>query len=155
MLGQRIEQIKTAVLAGIVVLLILTAVAVVIKYGEEGENNMPFELSKIILGSMVVSEDTEISDTSTENNIIQNNGVYIEIKKNEEYKKDAIIKSVEISNIQVIKEPLKGDIKIFLPNTIEDKKFTYSKEYILEDNYFKYLGASKSNTTTLEINNQG
>lgn len=155
MLGQKADQIKSAIAAGIIVLLILTAVAIVIKYSEEGENNMPFKLSKIVIGSMVVSEDTEISSMSTENSIIQNNGVYIEIKKNENYKKQEIIKSVDISNIQIIKKPIKGEVKVYLPSTVEDKKFIYSDQYILEDDYFKYLGASKSDTTTLEINNQG
>lgn len=151
----RKDKIKTAIAAGIVLLLILTAIAISIKYSVEGEKSMPFKLSKIVIGSMVVSEDNGISIENKENGIIQNNGIYIEIKKNENYKETAVIDEIEISNIQITKQPQKGEVKIYIPNTTENKKFTYSSEYILEENSLKYIGANKSNTTTLEINNQG
>ena len=149
------EKIKAAVAAGIVILLIFTAIGITYRYSIEGEENMPFNLSKIVVGSMVVSEDTELSTISTENNIIQNNGVYIEIKKNENYGKDAIIKKVEIANIEVVGQPQKGEIKIYFPSTKENRKFIYSNEHILEGNTLTYNGANKSDTSTLEINNQG
>lgn len=151
----RKEIIKTFIAGGIVVLLILTAIIISIKYSVEGESNMPFEIEKIVIGSMVVSEDNPILEGSLENGIVQNNGIYFEIKKNEKNKKEAVIDSVEIDNIRVTKEPLKGKIKVFIPNTTENKKFTYSDEFVLSENILKYKGASKSDTTTLEINNQG
>ena len=116
---------------------------------------MPFKLSKIVIGSMVVSSDNPIANDVLENEIVQNNGIYFEIKKNEKYEKEATIKSIEISNIQIIKKPQKGDIKVYMPNTTENKKFTYSDNYILEGNSLTYKGASRSDTTNLEINNQG
>ena len=149
------EQIKTAIAAGIVILLILTAIAFVFRYSIEGEENMPFELSRIVIGSMVVSEDNETSNIDIENNIIQNNGIHIEIKKSEKYKNDAVIKSVEIANIQITKAPNKGQVKVYMPNTKENGKFTYSDEFILDGNSLTYNGASKNDTTALEINNQG
>ena len=156
MRSEKKEQIKTAIAAGIAIILILIAITVVYKYSIEGENNqMPFKLSKIFIGSMIVGEVTEDSSTSTENSIIQNNGIYFEIKKNEDYKKQAIIKSVEIDNIQITKAPIKGEIKTYIPSTKENEKLIYSDEYLLEGNYLKYIGASKSDTTKLEINNQG
>ena len=149
------DKIKTAIAGGIVLLLILTAVIITFKYSVEGETNMPFKLSKIVIGSMVVSSDNEISTDTIENEIVQNNGIYFEIKKNENYKDDAVIKSVEIANIQITKQPKKGCVKIYIPNTTENKKFTYSDEFVLDGNSLTYKGASKSDTTTLEINNQG
>lgn len=147
-------QIKNAIAAGIVLLLILIAIVVVYKYSVEGENNMPFKLSRIVIGSMVVSEDNK-QINSTEGKIVQNNGVYIELKKNDNYNDDAVIKKVEISNIQITNKPKKGDIKIYIPNTTENEKFTYSDEFVLDGNMLTYNGASKSDTTALEINNQG
>lgn len=149
------DKIKTAIAFIILVILIFIAIIVTYKYNIEGETNMPFKLSKIVIGSMVVSSDNPITNDSLENDIVQNNGIYFEIKKNEKYKEDATIKSIEISNIEVIKPPKKGYIKTYIPNTIENKKFTYSDNYILEGNSLTYKGASKSDTTTLEINNQG
>lgn len=149
------EKIKTSIVAIILTILIFIAIIITYKYNIEGETNMPFKLSKIVIGSMVVSSDNPIANDILENEIVQNNGLYFEIKKNEKYEKEATIKSIEISNIQVIKKPQKGDIKVYIPNTTENKKFTYSDNYILEGNTLTYNGASKSDTTTLEINNQG
>jgi len=116
---------------------------------------MPFNLNKVVIGSMVVSSDNQPLQNSVQNNIVQNNGIYFEIKKNENYKKDAIINSVQITNIQFIKTPKKGTLKMYMPNTTENKKFTYSDEFILENNSLTYKGASKTDTTALQINNQG
>lgn len=149
------EKIKTAIAVIVLIILIFIAITITYKYSIEGETNMPFKLSKIVIGSMVVSSDSPITNDGLENEIVQNNGIYFEIKKNEKYEKEATIKSIEISNIQVTKKPQKGDIKVYIPNTTENKKFTYSDNYILEENFLTYKGASKSNTTTLEINNQG
>lgn len=149
------EKIKTSIAAIVLIILIFIAITITYKYSIEGETNMPFKLSKIVIGSMVVSSDNPIANDVLENEIVQNNGVYFEIKKNEKYEKEATIKSIEISNIQVIKKPQKGDVKVYIPNTTENKKFTYSDNYILEGNSLTYKGASKSDTTTLEINNQG
>lgn len=153
--SSRKDKIKTAVAGGIVLLLILTVIFIVFKYSVEGEGNMPFKLSKIVIGSMVVSEDNPIQNDGLENGIVQNNGIYFEIKKNEEYKDDAVIDSVVIDNINITKYPTKGYVKVFIPNTTENKKFTYSNDFILDGNSLTYKGASKSDTTTLEINNQG
>lgn len=149
------DKIKTAIAFIILVILIFIAIIVTYKYSIEGETNMPFKLSKIVIGSMVVSSDNPILDNMLENEIVQNNGTYFEIKRNENYKNEATIKSIEIANIQITKAPNKGNIKIYIPNTTENKKFTYSDEYILDGNSLTYTGANKSDTTTLEINNQG
>lgn len=149
------DKIKTAIAFIILVILIFIAIIVTYKYSIEGETNMPFKLSKIVIGSMVVSSDNPILDNMLENEIVQNNGIYFEIKRNENYKNEATIKSIEIANIQITKAPNKGNIKIYIPNTTENKKFTYSDDYILDGNSLTYTGANKSDTTTLEINNQG
>lgn len=149
------DKIKTAIAAVVLIILIFIAITITYKYNIEGEVNMPFKLSKIVIGSMVVSSDNPITENVTENEIVQNNGIYIEIKKNENYKKDAVIDSVTIDNINITKTPNKGEVKTFIPNTTENKKFTYSNDFILDGNRLTYKGAAKSDTTTLEINNQG
>ena len=128
------EKIKTSIAAIVLIILIFIAITITYKYSIEGEVNMPFKLSKIVIGSMVVSSDNLITNDGLENEIVQNNGIYFEIKKNEKYEKEATIKNIEISNIEVTKPPKKGYIKTYIPNTTENKKFTYSDNYILEGN---------------------
>ena len=70
------DKITTAIAATIVLLLILTAIMITFKYSVEGETNMPFKLTKIVIGSMVVSSDNELLKDTTENDIVQNNGIY-------------------------------------------------------------------------------
>ena len=149
------EKVKASIACTIVLLLIITAILIVMKYSVEGETNMPFKLSKIVIGSMVVSSDNIIDNDGLENDIVQNNGIYFELKKNEKYNKEAVIESVVIDNIQIKKSPIKGYVKTYIPNTTENKQFTYSDDFILDGTTLTYKGASKSNTTTLEINNQG
>lgn len=149
------DKIKTSIAATIVLLLIFIAIVITLKYNVEGETNMPFNLNKIVIGSMVVGSDDNKLTNTIENNIVQNNGIYFEIKKNKNYKKDAVIDSIEIANIEITKAPQKGDVKIYMPNTTENKKFTYSDEFVLENNSLTYKGGSKTDTTTLQINNQG
>ena len=86
------EKIKISIAAIVLITLIFIAITVTYKYSIEGETNMPFNLSKIVIGSMVVSSDNPISNDLLENEIVQNNGVYFEIKKNEKYEKEATIK---------------------------------------------------------------
>ena len=149
------DKIKTAIAVVVLILLIFIAIIITYKYSIEGEVNMPFRLSKIVIGSMVVSSDNQITNDGLESEIVQNNGIYFDIRKNEEYQKNATIKSIEICNIQITRPPKKGYIRTYIPNTTENKKFTYSDNYILEGDSLTYKGASKSDTTTLEINNQG
>jgi len=153
--NSRKDKIKTAIAGGIVLLLIITAILITCIYNIEGETNMPFNLTKIVVGSMVVSSDNEILTDTIENDIVQNNGIYFEIKKNENYKDETVIDSVEISNISITNGPKKGNVKIYMPNTTENKKFTYSNEFVLNGNSLTYKGASKTDTTALQINNQG
>ena len=155
MILDRKDKIKTCIAGTIVILLIITAIIVTFKYNIEGETNMPFKLSKIVIGSMVVSSDNILDTDGLENDIVQNNGIYFEIKKNDNYKNTAVIDNVEFANIQITSAPKKGTIKTFIPNTTENKKFTYSDEFLLDSNSLKYTGSNKSDTTTLEINNQG
>ena len=76
---ERRDIIKKALAAGILFTLILTAVAVVLRYNEEGEENMPFEISKILIVSTAIGDETNISITDTEYEVIQNNGIHIDI----------------------------------------------------------------------------
>lgn len=86
--------------------------------------------------------------------VIQTNDVYIYIDKNENYKKDAVINSVKIENIQILESPKIGKIQVYMPNSIEGEVYNYVNNFLV-DYSLTYNGALVDNKKTLEIGNQG
>ena len=150
---RRREKIKACIAISVIVLAILITGIISMKYYVEGETNMPFTLSKIIIVNQV--DTVNKSGENTTSCIIQNNNIYFAIEKNENNKENEIIESFSIENIQVIENPKIGTIKTYMPNSSEGRLFSYSDEYIVQENKLTYKGASKSNSKTLEIGNQG
>lgn len=155
------EKIKNAIKAGIAILFIFAVIflciTIMMQYEEEGEKNIPFQLSRITIISTAegIEEKNEEGENSTwKFNVIQNNDMYLTISKNENYKKEEIIKKVKIDNIKILEEPQIGSIKAYMPNSLEGRRFKYTDEFLIE-NELTYKGASKSNEKNLEIGNQG
>ena len=86
--------------------------------------------------------------------MIQNNDIYISIAKNGEDNKESIIESVKIENININSTPQIGNIKAYMPSSVDGRIYQYKDEYIIEDK-LEYIGSNKNNTKTLEIGNQG
>lgn len=149
------EKIKACSAFAVVALIILIVGIVIGIYQIEGETNMPFVLSGIYVVSTAEGEEKEKTDDKWNLSIYQNNDVYINIEKNENYEKQKTIQSVKIDNIQITKNPVKGKINTYMPNSSEGRLFTFSKESIIENNSLTYKGALKTDTTKLEIGNQG
>lgn len=156
------EKVKNAIKAGvaitILVITIIMVITIMAQYESEGEKNIPFELSKItIVSTAEVTEVTESEEADNKNwnlNVIQNNDVYLTISKNKNYNKEEIIKNITIKNIQVLENPAVGNIGAYMPNSLDGRIFKYNDEYKIEEE-LKYKGASKSNSKTLEVGNQG
>ncbi len=106
------------------------------------------------------TEATENTETQQEENyiwnekVIQNNDLYIYIDKNTDYKKNEIIKSVKIENIQILENVKLGKIQVYMPNSLDDGLYKYVNDYIVNSN-LTYNGAPVDNKKTLEIGNQG
>ena len=139
-------------------IIIILVATVMIRYQVEGDKNMPFNLSKIILISTAEGNETEDDDKSKERwsfNVEQNNDVYIYIDKNGNYNGDnKTIKSVSIENINITKAPQKGDIKVYMPNSTDGRVFENSDDYLVNEK-LEYKGATESNPQTLEIGRNG
>ncbi len=148
------QMIKLWVAITILVIIFLIVIAVMIKYEVEGDQNMPFILSKIDVIS--TAEGVEVEGKNKWNfNIFQNNDLYFYIDKNENYAgKDTNIKEVRIENIKIEKAPLKGEIKAYMPNSVEGRLYNYNEEYTIDEK-LTYRGGEKSNPQTLEIGAQG
>lgn len=151
---KRKQTIKLWAAISLLVIVLIIVIAIMIKYEVEGDKNMPFNLSKIVVVS--TAEGVESKGKNKWNfNIYQNNDVYFYIDKNEKYNGKAnMINSVKIENIQMTQSPGLGKIKIYMPNSVEGRLYSYAEEYIVNDS-LEYKGGAKSNPQTLEIGNQG
>ena len=122
----RIQKFKFIIAIFIIVLVVAFVIFRIIKYQTEGEKNMPFNLSKIIVVSTAQKED--ISQENGQNNIwnfniIQTNDVYISIERNKNNtKKDEKIKNISINNIEVTESPAVGVLKPYMPNSLRGRK---------------------------------
>ena len=114
MQDQIIKKIIRIFIAILITILIATIIALLIlKYNVEGEDNVPFELSKIMVIS--TGEGKDIQEEQSENKwnleILQNNDIYLEISKNKNYEEIEIIDKIIIDNLQVVEAPNIGTIK--------------------------------------------
>ena len=108
----RKEAIKRAVAISILTLLIGVVGFIMIKYEIEGETNLPFKLSKI----MIISTADAIEKDEQTMSITQCNDLYLTIEKNAEYKADSMIEKISIENIKIMSAPKKGKVAFYRPN---------------------------------------
>lgn len=154
-LGTKLKKtIHFSVVVIILSLVIMVICLLMLKYAVEGEHNMPFELSQLI----VVSTAEGIENSQNENiwnfDLRQNNDVCIYIEKNKNYKDTEIIKKITVNNIRIESEPKKGKIITYRPSENETNLYEYADNYIV-NNELVYLGSETTNVKNLEIANQG
>lgn len=138
----------------IIVLILFVLGIVVLRYNVEGETNMPFLLSKIVLISSSEGMDKGAGENRWAFDINQNNDIYLYFEKNKNYGKQEIIKNIMIDQIKVEKEKEKGIIHFYRPN-ISDQggNFRNVSENLVEN--IEYTGAMESDIKNLKIANQG
>ena len=135
------------------IILLLVGITM-IRYQVEGDKNMPFNLSKIIVVSTAEGQETD-GKKKWNFKIYQNNDVYIYIDKNENYRgQEKSIKSVKIENINTRYLRVVGRIQTYMPNSVDGRLFDYSDEYVVNEK-LEYKGAEESNPKTLEIGSNG
>lgn len=147
--------IRFCVIVFILTLIITVICLLMLKYAVEGEANMPFELSQLIMVSTAEGIDAESETENTWNfDLAQNNDIYLYISKNKNYKDTEIIKKITICNFQIEEGPRKGKITIYRPSENEEKIYEYNENYII-NNEITYIGSELANAKKLEIANQG
>ena len=146
--------IKPVIIVSVLIIIITIVALLMLRYEVEGEVNMPFNLSRII----VVSSAEGIQSENTENiwdlDIIQNNDIYLEITKNEQYKKKELIDSIILDNFKTEKQPSKGEIVVLKPTESGTGFYKVTEENIIKDQ-MKYTGSQETDISNLEISNQG
>lgn len=125
----------------------------ILTYHEEGETNLPFKISKIVIVSSTDGVQNDSSQTQWAMDVNQNNDIYLYIDKNNNYGKTELIENVKISNFNITKETNKGETKIYKTTTDENKMFNNTKEF--EINEITYEGDLESNIKQSKISNQG
>ena len=148
------EKIKACIAIAVIVLAIILTGIISMKYQVEGETNMPYTLSKIMIVSTAEGVHQEGAQEKWNLSVFQNNDIYFSIEKGKNNKEE-LLESISIENIKITKQPTLGEIKTYMPNSSEGRLFTYSEETILPEQKITYRGANKSNSKTLEIGNQG
>lgn len=139
----------------IIVLIIAVIALLILKYDVEGEKNMPFKLSSIIVISSAEGyQETENSDYKWDIEVYQNNDIYLNIEKNKNYKETELIKSIQIENIKINKSPTVGTFKFYRTSSEAASAFSYKEQYEIKDK-IEYLGDLNTDLNNLKISNQG
>lgn len=149
--GKKIVHI--CVILGIIVLILIIAGIIMLRYQVEGETNLPFELSKMIVVSTAESNEIEaVADTKWNFSVNQYNDIYIEIQKNDEYTKNTNIKNITFENFVIEKNSGAENIKLYRANS-EGK--VVEDEAHLVGSSLTYKGEKETNLDELKISNQG
>lgn len=138
----------------IITLILFVLGIIILKYNVEGETNMPFDLSKIIIISSAEGIDKDSGENKWAFDINQNNDIFLYIQKNDSYGKEEIIDSVLVNNINIQKEIQKGIINLYKPEPNEERAMFNNIESNRAPN-IEYTGDMESNIKQLKISNQG
>lgn len=139
----------------IIVLIIAVIALLILKYEVEGEQNMPFKLSSIIIVSNAEGYQEEQNEEYRWNaEVYQINDIYLNIEKNKNYKETEVIKNILIDNIQINKTPQVGNLEIYRPNSDSLQTYSYKEEYRINDKV-EFIGDTSSDIKNLKISNQG
>ena len=141
------------ILALAVLIILLVAGAIMLKYHAKGEKNPPFIITKISTICTAESKLYQKEDGTWESDIMQKNNIFFTIQKNENYKKEDGISKIIFTNFVINKENELGKVEVYRPSK-ENNEYTYSDEYVVSDS-IEYVGSTKTNTELLQINNQG
>ena len=147
------KALHISIIALIIVAIGFTAVMLILRYDEKGEENMPFDIAKISIISSINGQDVEDDDNLWNKSVGQDNDIYIYIEKNENYSKTETINNVLLNNFQILENPQVGNIVFFKPSTSENANFENKDEFKTDNIVFE--GKQSSDIQSLEISNQG
>lgn len=146
--------IRKSIFSFIIVLIAVIIGLIILKYHVEGEQNMPFDLAQVLVVSSAEGyQNEESKNNKWDVKVYQTNDIYLNLKKNKNYKETEIIKSVEIKNINIDEKPIVGKIGIYVPDG-ENQVYNYKEENKINSGII-YTGDLKSNIKDLKISNQG
>lgn len=134
------------------VIVLMAVISVMVKYQVEGEKNLPYHLSKILVISTVEGQPIDDGQNIWNINLKQANDLYFYINKNDVT--EETIKQIKLENFNVTTAPAKGELAIYRPTGDLEKLYTHSEQNYLKES-ITYEGASIDDLKTLEIANTG
>ena len=147
------KALHISIIVLIIVAIVFTAIMLILRYDEKGEENMPFDISKISVISSINAQDLEDDKNLWNKSVGQDNDIYIYIEKNKNYKKTETIEKIILDNFKIEKEPQKGQIVIYIPCNNEKEIFENTDEYKSEE--ITFTGEQLTKIQELKISNQG
>lgn len=148
------KQFNMCMLGLIIFIIIFSVFVEIMKYNIDGEQDVPFSISKISAISTIEGYDVEDNQNKWNLKAEQNNDIYIYIDKNKEYDKQETIKNIKLSNFVVDKAPNKGTLELLKPdNKTENVIFRNIDDDIV--NEIEYTGDINSDIKNMKIANQG
>ncbi len=139
-----------------VVLFLLIALMIVVRYHKVGETSMPFEINKILMVSTVDAEKIDDPNNLWNIPIDQVNDIYIYIEKNDDTKRERLIKEIVFDNFQITEKPKNGNVVLLKATGDINTNDLYNKstEDILSKG-LTFIGGEIDDMKGLEIANIG
>lgn len=150
--GNKQKVIHICIIAAIIVVILAVAGIVILRYQVEGETNLPFALTKLIIVSSAEGYDNVNPAAKWDFTIDQNNDIYVSLEKNPNYKKSETIKRVAFENIHI--EDTENNMNIALYRPADSGLYQKDNNYKVEGN-ITYTGSQETKLSNLEIANQG
>lgn len=147
------KKVQISLIIIFAILIIFFVSISILKYQVEGESNLPFNLTKIIIVSDTEGLDTQDTTAKWSLKINQINDIYLYIEKNQDNKKTEVIDSVTLDNFKVTRSSELGKVKIIKPDTTSSTLFKTSEENTVDS--IIYSGDLESNVNNMKISNQG
>lgn len=147
------KALHISIIVLIIVAIGFTAVMLILRYDEKGEENMPFNISKVSIISSINGQDIEDKKNLWNKSVGQDNDIYIYIEKNQNHKKTETIEKIVLNNFIINEKPQKGELTIYKPSNNEKELFENTKDNKTEEIVF--TGEQLTKIKELKISNQG
>ena len=132
------------IISAILIIALSTVFFIMYKYNIEGERNLPFNITKLIVISSAETENFEKQESIYQADVIQKNDIYIAIEKNQNYKKTDAIKEITFNNFKILEQSKIGKLNFYRTTTEGTKTFEYTENYLI-NNEIKYIGGKETN----------
>ena len=144
--------LKKCIFSMIICILLMVVFSIMVKYDVEGEKQLPFSISKILLVSTVDGDIVEDNQNIWNIAVTQVNDVYMYITKTND--EEITIDSISLNNFIINQAPKKGTLKLLRPTGELSNLYSLSEQDYLSEG-ITYLGGSVDDMKSLEIGNNG
>lgn len=144
---------KKCLFAAFLVVLFAVVISIMLKYDVEGEKELPFSISKILVVSTVDGNLNDDQENIWNIGVTQVNDLYIYVDKSIA-EDEQTIKEIRIENFVINKSPNIGKLKVLRPTGEIANLYTHSQQDYLNDKIV-YTGGVIDDLKSLEISNNG